>query len=227
MKRKNQIIKLERKSIEGEGFNIPTTMLTPVNSHGVAIIVHNYGGCKEETLGLAWRVAEMGFTTGAIDLCGHGEHPLDLDENILQDLDTAISYFKNFGQVTTIGHSLGGRLALISRADFAIGISPALPKTFTPQTQGLIKQIRDHRVQKSSYPRLFDILEDIPSLEFDADKSLIIHGSQDIPEIVSCCKRFKSQGFHVTEINNALHHDSFLLEETYHIIDEKMKEWYG
>ncbi len=45
--------------------------------------------------------------------------------------------FKDFGQVTAIGHSLGCRFALISGADFAIGISPALPKTFTPQTQGI------------------------------------------------------------------------------------------
>lgn len=39
-------------------------------------------------------IAEMGFTTGAIDLRGHGEHHLDLDENILQDHETAVLYFK-------------------------------------------------------------------------------------------------------------------------------------
>ena len=45
-------------------------------------LVHSYGGFKEETLGLSWRIDEKGFVTGAIDLRGHGEHPLDLDYNI-------------------------------------------------------------------------------------------------------------------------------------------------
>jgi dienelactone hydrolase len=226
MESKKQIIELKREFIKGDGFNVPTVILTPINSHGAAVVVHGYGGCKEESLGLAWRIAEKGFTTGAIDLRGHGEHSLDLDENILLDLETAISYFQSFGNVTAVGHSLGGRLSLISSADFAIGISPALSKAFSPQTQGLIKQLRDHRVHKSSYPSIFDILGNLPSLEFDDDKALLIYGSLDVPEVMSECRTFKSEGFPVTEINQVLHGDSFLVENTFHIISDKMREWY-
>jgi alpha-beta hydrolase superfamily lysophospholipase len=78
------------------------TNFKPSNSKGAVVEVHGYGGFKEETLGLAWRIAEKGFTTGVIDLRGHGEHLLDLDKNILSDLETAISHFRYYGKVTAL-----------------------------------------------------------------------------------------------------------------------------
>ena len=126
-------MEITRELIESDGFIIPTVMLTPSKSKGAVIIVHGYSQSKEDILGLAWRVAEEGFTTVAIDLRGHGENPLNLDENILFDVETAISYLQKYGKVTVIGHSLGGRLSIISSADYAIGISPAIGDAILPQ----------------------------------------------------------------------------------------------
>jgi len=91
-------MEIEKEMIGGDGFEVPCVTLKPSNSKGAVVVVHGYGGFKEETLGLAWRIAEKGFTTGAIDLRGHGEHMLDLDEKILSDLETAITHFKPYGK---------------------------------------------------------------------------------------------------------------------------------
>lgn len=60
------------------------------------------------------------FHYRSIDLRGHGEHPLDLDIDILSDVETAIMHFREMGKVTAVGHSLGGRLSLISSADYSL-----------------------------------------------------------------------------------------------------------
>ncbi|HEX7468813.1 MAG TPA: alpha/beta hydrolase, partial [Methanobacterium sp.] len=166
-----------------------------------------------------------GFTTGAIDLRGHGEHLLDLDKNILSDLETAISHFRYYGKVTAMGHSLGGRLSLISSADYAIGISPALGKTFSNETEGIIKELRDYRVHRSNCS-IFQILNDLPSYQFKNEDAYVIYGSRDIPEVSSKCNKLKSTGLNVVQIEDALHSDIFLYEPTFETITKKLNEWY-
>lgn len=221
-----QIMELKRESIEADGFNIPCVIVKPADPLGTVVIVHGYGGCKEETLGLAWRVAEMGFRTCAIDLRGHGEHPLDFDANILSDLETTISYFRTYGDVITIGHSLGGRLSLISTADHKIGISPAIAENFNEQTQNAMREMRDYRVRKPNNLTVFDVLKEIPNVKPDEiEESLIIYGSKDIPEIVSECEEYESQRLPVCQIKEVLHRDSFLYEKSYEILAENLQEW--
>lgn len=218
-------VEIERKIINNRDLNVPCAILKPSQPIGAAVVVHGYGGFKEETLGLAWRIAEKGFITGAIDLRGHGEHPLDLDENILLDLETSISYFRQFGKVTAVGHSLGGRLSLISSADYAIGISPAIVKEFSPQTQQLIKENRDYRVRRSNIT-VFQILKNLPSYNTKKN-SLILYGERDVPEIISKCQELDSYGEQTVKIDKALHSDIFLYEPTFEVITRKLREWYG
>lgn len=118
---------IRRQIIKGDGVEIPSIVLTPDDFKGVAIIVPGYGGSKDEELGLAYRVAEAGFKTFAIDFRGHGENGSHFDENIILDLEVVINHCKGFGKVVVIGHSLGGRIALISSSDYAIGISSVIP----------------------------------------------------------------------------------------------------
>src|SRR5512146_2416314 len=88
---------IKRQFLRGDGFHVPAIMLTPPDPAGAVLIVHGYGGSKEEFMGLAWRVAEQGFATCAIDLRGHGEHMLPLDEHVLQDVETAIRHCRGYG----------------------------------------------------------------------------------------------------------------------------------
>jgi acetyl esterase/lipase len=218
---------LERAVIQGDGFAVPCVILKPPVSRGAAVIVHGYGGSKEEQLGLAWRIAEIGITACAIDHRGHGEHKLPLDEDVLQDLEAAITYCRRFGKVAAIGHSSGGRLCLISSADFAIGISPALKSEYSAETEKIVKGMRSYRARESFPGANFEILRKLPVPQsIDNTRTLILFGSRDVPEIVSACKELKKDGLAV-EINQGLHADIFLLEETFQQVVKKLRAWLG
>jgi hypothetical protein len=133
---------------------------------------------------LAYRGAETGLKTCSIDLRGHGENKLTFDEKVILDVETAIQYCKPFGKVTAIGHSLGGRLALVSSADYSIGISPAISTSFGKKTQ---KLLGDYRVYQTFSGQLLEIIKKTPSPDFNNSiKKSIIYASRDIPEIKWC-----------------------------------------
>lgn len=218
---------IERTVIRRDALAVPCVMVEPPASIGAAVIVHGYGGSKEEQLGLAWRVAEVGITACAIDHRGHGEHELSLDEGVLQDVEAAIAYCRRFGKVAAIGHSSGGRLCLISSADFAIGISPALMTEVTPETERIVKGMRSYRARESFPGVNFEILRKLPVPQsIDTARTLILFGSRDVPEIVSVCKNLEKEG-RAIEINQGLHADMFLLEETFQQIAKNLRTWFG
>lgn len=202
-------------------------MITPDHSRGAALIVHGYGGSKEEQMGLAWRIAEAGITSIVLDLRGHGENHLPLDDGIFVDLEAAIEYGKRYGKVTTMGYSLGGRLALLSQSDYTIAISPALNQEYSETTQKILKNLRSYRVKENSSSKVFEILKNLPTWHPDKDhKPLVLYGTRDVPEIIEACRELKAMGVQVREIDNALHGDIFLLEATFRLIANQLKEWY-
>lgn len=116
-------------------------------------------------------------------------------------------------------------MALISSADHAIAISPAISKKFSPKTKGMISELRDYRVNKSEID-LFKILEKIPQMEFDPEDIMIMYGSRDVPEIILECEELTSDGYQVVKIDNALHVDIYTLESAFEVIISKLQEWY-
>jgi acetyl esterase/lipase len=223
-------VDIEKQVINQGEFKFPSIIITPTHSIGAAVIVHGYGGCKEEQLGLAWRVAEVGLTTITIDLRGHGEHVLPLDNHVLLDIEAAIAFAhsKSSGKVTVIGHSLGGRLTLLSKPDFMIAISPALNQEFSETTQRVLENLRSYRVQENSPSVIFDILKELPLWQPERPHhTLILHGSRDVPEIIRARQDLNAFGVKVTLIEKALHSDIFLLEATFTCIANQLKEWYS
>ncbi len=83
-------MEIERVHIAGAGGLVPAVRLLPASPRGVAVVVHSYGGCKEETLGLAWRIADAGCAALAIDHRGHGEHLAPLDDGVLEEIAGAL-----------------------------------------------------------------------------------------------------------------------------------------
>lgn len=219
---------IKRQLIKGNGFNLPSIILTPSTLQGAVVLIHGYGGSKEEQLGLGYRIAEKGFKTCVIDLRGHGEHPLSLDENVTLDVETAIEYCRPFGEVAAIGHSLGGRLALTSSADYSIGISPALNTTYSLQTQNTLKNLRDYRVRESFSGVLFELVKKLPEFDSNDDmKKSIIYGSRDIPEIIDFCNSLSRKNTSVIKIDNVLHNDIFTLESTFQIIANQLEKYFS
>ena len=202
-------------------------MITPQNPLGAAVIAHGYGGCKEEQLGLAWRVAEMGLAACAIDLRGHGEHPLSLDEDVQEDMGSALDHCRRFGKVVAIGHSLGGRLAMNSDADWAIGISPPTDREYGERTQETLRKLRHNKVRADSENKVFDILKAMPAWHRDDRRVLIVYGSRDVPEIVTACDELKRSSANAVRIEGALHGDTYLMEAAFTAISHQLEEWYG
>ncbi len=220
-------MRIERTEIKAPGADVPGIAIVPSSPRGGAVIAHGYGGCKEEQLGLAWRVAECGLAACAIDLRGHGEHRMAMDSDFLADVEAAIRHCRRYGKVVAIGHSLGGRLALMSSADFAIGISPPIDPDYCARTQELLHKVRSYRVKEERSGAVFDYLKGLPALKDDRSRrTLVIYGSRDVPEIVDACDGLKAGGANVLRIEEARHGDTYQLESTFAAISAQLAKWF-
>lgn len=216
-----------RQVIESDGVKIPCIMIEPATPIGAAVIIHGYGGCKEEQLGLAWRIAEFGLVTCTIDIRGHGQHALPLDKRVILDVNSAISYCRRYGKVVAVGHSLGGRLSMVSDADYSIGISPALVNIFGNQTRENLKNLRQYKVRDCKSEDFLYVFKQLPMWEPSKDKpTFILYGSRDIPEIISACNQISEQDIPVLNIEDALHNDIYLNEITYEKIINQLQQWF-
>ncbi|MBI0583149.1 MAG: alpha/beta fold hydrolase [Methanomassiliicoccus sp.] len=218
---------VQRADIRKGGHIIPAIIIVPPAPRGAAVISHGYGGCKEEQLGLAFRIAEAGLAACAIDLRGHGQHPLPLDAGVLTDVDAAVAHCRRFGRVVAIGHSLGGRLALISEADFAVGISPPLDPSYCVRTRELLQKLRSYRVRPDDPDTVFDFLRTLPAYrEEGSERTMVIYGSRDVPEIVESGDALKALGRNAVRIEGAIHGDTYMLESTFAALDKQLDLWF-
>ena len=216
-----------RQIIENDGVRIPCIMIEPTTPIGAAVIIHGYGGCKEEQLGLAWRIAEIGFATCTIDISGHGQHDLPLGKRVLLDVNSAINYCRRFGKVVAVGHSLGGRLAMVSNADYSIGISPAIVDIFRNQTRENLKNLRSYRVKNCKSENFLEVFKQLPMWVSSKNKpTLILYASRDISEIISACNKISEKNIPVINIENALHNDIYLNEITFEKINNQLQQWF-
>lgn len=222
-------MEIEHRHIPGDGCLVPALLLNPGHPLGAAVIVHGYGGNKEEQLGLGWRVAEAGLLACVIDLRGHGEHPLPLDVHAGSDVKAAILHCRSYGKVTAIGHSLGGRLALVSDADLHIAISPSLGRVYGARTQEMLTNLRSYRVRPSDITTLLEIQDRLPvwDAQSDTGNSLIVFAERDAPEISEGCSALLNTGTRTIKIPGAMHNDIFIVEKTFLAVRDQITEWYG
>jgi pimeloyl-ACP methyl ester carboxylesterase len=200
--------------------------MEPEEPIGFAVISHGYGGCKEEQLGLSARITEANILTCTIDLRGQGENKNPLNEKTLSDMNLVIDYYKHFGKTAIVGHSLGGRLALLSDADYKIGLSPAICKTFKEETRNNLKINFKKRVVDDSVEDFLEIFYKLPMWDETTEnaKTAIFYAENDMPNIKSACQALKS--FNTKQIANATHSDIYILEETFFEINRTLKEWF-
>jgi dienelactone hydrolase len=217
---------INRILIKGKDFNVPAVMITPQAPSGAAVIVPGYGGSKEEMLGFAFRMAETGVAACAIDLRGQGEHELSFGDGVILDLEAALGYCRKFGKTAAIGHSMGGRLALLSTADYRVGISPALPRTYTEHTMSRVLKSRKVRVRSAKEAMLFEMFERLEEwIPKEKERALIIYGSNDIPEIMEACEKMRRQGVETVKVDGVSHPDSFLVNDIIRMITARLKKW--
>ena len=116
-----------------DGHSIPALRVSPDSPRGGAVLLHPYGCSKEHMLGLALALAEKDVASVAIDLCGHGENASAISPGMLGEVEAAVDYARRFGPVGCTGLSIGGRLSLMSSADYVVAMSPAVVTEISPQ----------------------------------------------------------------------------------------------
>lgn len=167
-----------------DGHPVPAYLVRPASAAAGVAIAHGYGGCKEHMLGLAVRVAEAGLAACVFDVRGHGEHPAPLDPAMLLDLEAILAFLRRFGRVAAVGHSLGGRLALLSSADAVAAISPALPQRPSEEGRAMLTRFGSTAVRARDPGEILEILRAMPSPAGASRPTLLLHAEEDIPSLI-------------------------------------------
>lgn len=171
-----------------DGVELPTYLILPDGEpRGAAVVAHGYGSTKEAFLGLAVKIAEAGWASVVIDLRGHGEHPSPLGEAILGDIDGAVAYARQRWPglpVAAVGHSLSGRLALMSQADLLVAISPAVPSKPSVEGREVLTKLSATKVNQPSPDAVLKLLQALGPVPDRGVPALVLHGEGDIPSLI-------------------------------------------
>ena len=167
-----------------DGHVVPAYLFIPASPAGAVALAHGYGGCNEHMLGLAARLAEQGLGAAVFDIRGHGEHPAPLGPAMLLDLEAMLAFLRRYGRVAAVGHSLGGRLALLSSADAVAAISPALPQRPSEEGRAMLLHFGSTAVRSQGRGEILDILRGLPPLTPRARPTLLLHAEGDIPSLI-------------------------------------------
>lgn len=182
------MVKLQRvgEIQAADGFQVPGYLLEPEQPQGGLLLVHGYAGRKEEMLGLAVHVAEVGVAALCIDLRGHGDHPALLDQQVRNDVEAGLQYLRErgYGKVAVLGHSLGGRLALMSSADLIIGLSPAVAPQMAEGGKQVLTRLSSTKVRQAHPEVILELMRQLGEVPDRPAPKLLIIGARDVPGIV-------------------------------------------
>jgi dienelactone hydrolase len=167
-----------------DGHPVPAYLLLPPSPKAGVAVAHGYGGNKEQMLGLAARLAEAGLAACLFDIRGHGEHPAPLDPAMVEDLEAALVFLRRFGRVAAVGHSLGGRMALMSSADVVVAISPALPQKPSEEGRAMLVHFGSTSVRAPASDAILGILRAMPPPEPRPRPTMLLHAEGDIPSLI-------------------------------------------
>jgi len=165
------------------GHPVPAYLFEPEDVVGGAVVLHGHSHAKEESLGLSARLAEAGIAALAIDLRGHGANRSQLDEGVVGDVEAAVDFVRRFGPAAVIGHSLGGRLALMSAADLAVAISPAIPTQVSPSARTMFIQFPSPSVREPYPGYVLDLLKKLGPPPIRGGPTLLVSARYDAPSI--------------------------------------------
>jgi dienelactone hydrolase len=168
-----------------EGHTIPALLLTSdVSPRGGAVVIHPYGGTKEQMLAVALGLAEKEITCLLPDLCGHGENLAEIGVGMLGEMEAGLEYARRFGSTVAVGISLGGRLALMSSADCIVAISPAVVAAISPQGKWMFENFPSPAVREPYSGFVTELLDKLGPVPKHDRPCLLLYAERDIPMIL-------------------------------------------
>ena len=201
-----------------DGHTVPALLLTPdVPPRGGAVVLHPYGGTKEQMLGVAFGLAERGIACLLPDLCGHGENYTPIGVGMLAEMEAAMRYARRLGPLTAVGLSLGGRLALMSSADCMVAISPSVVTEISPQGKWMFENFPSPAVREPYSGYVTELLDQLGPVRPHDRPCLLLYAERDIPMILEGAAGLKATlsgadlQYVTKEIRPDIKHDSGLV----------------
>jgi dienelactone hydrolase len=167
-----------------DGHAIPGFLFSPPSPRGGAVVCHGYGGSKDQMLGIAAAIAEKGTAALAIDLCGHGENMWPIGPTMRDEMEAAVAFVRRFGKTAVIGHSLGGRLALMSSADVMVAMSPSVMVTMSPQGKWMFENLPSPGVREPYPTYVLELLEALGPVPSHDRPCLLLYSERDIQTLL-------------------------------------------
>jgi dienelactone hydrolase len=168
-----------------DGHTIPTLLLTPdIRLSGGALVLHPYGGTKEQMMGVALGLVEKGIACLLPDLCGHGENHAEIGVGMVEEMESGVQYVRRFGPASAVGISLGGRLALMSSTDCMVAISPAVVAEVSPQGKWMFENFPSPAVREPYPGYVTELLDQLGPVRKHDRPCLLIYAERDIPMIL-------------------------------------------
>jgi dienelactone hydrolase len=167
-----------------DGHPIPGFLFSPASPRGGAVVCHGYGGSKDQMLGIAAAIAEKGTAALAIDLCGHGENMWPIGPTMRDELEAAVAFVRRFGKTAVIGHSLGGRLALMSSADVMVAMSPSVMVQMSPQGKWMFENLPSPGVREPYPTYVIELLEELGPVPSHDRPCLLLYSERDIQTLL-------------------------------------------
>jgi pimeloyl-ACP methyl ester carboxylesterase len=176
-----------------DGHAIPGFLLSPASPRGGAVVCHGYGGAKEQMLGVAVAVAEKGTAALVIDLCGHGENMAPIGPAMRDEVEAAVAFVRRFGKTAVIGHSLGGRLALMSSADVMVAMSPSVMIQMSPQGKWMFENLPSPGVREPYSGYVLELLEKLGPVPSHGRPCLLLYSERDIQGLLDGAAGLQAQ----------------------------------
>jgi pimeloyl-ACP methyl ester carboxylesterase len=183
------------------------------------LVVHGYGGNKEEMMGLALDVAQSsGLRLVVFDLPGHGDFTgtaLALTSAV-GGLNEALADLER--PELLIGHSLGARIGLMSQLPMAVLISMPGAAVFEGSPRDLLRVLRARRVVEASpYSGLREILNvDVAP----AADTLMVRADHELRSSVAMASAWQALKVDCRRIDDTDHRDVVSSPRTFETINE-------
>lgn len=188
------------------------------------LVIHGYGGNKEEMLSLAVNLAERSkLRLSVFDLPGHGdfsaeEFSLDNALAALAQAMTVLDRPRFF-----IGHSLGARLGLMTSLPIAAVISMPGEIVFAGGRAELLRVLRARRVREAAP---FSGLKEILAVDVEpAQKTLLLRAAIELKSVTALADDWQTLGVDCRKVDNADHLDIVSSAKTHRIIGEWLDRW--
>ena len=200
-----------------DGHNIPAYLLTPDPVRGGVALIPPYGSTKEHMLGIAAALGEVGLAALPVDLCGHGENRTAIGPVMRDEVDSAVKYMRRFGSTAALGISLGGRLALMSSADFMVAISPSVVAAISPQGKWMFENFPSPAVREPYSGYVIELLDLLGPVASHDRPALLLYAERDIPAILEGAAGLKAAlpksdlRYVTTDLRPDIKHDNGLI----------------